>query len=232
LSHTLVVLHGANGCGAEMEPLASVMRPYADVHCPDLAGHGKRAPVPELRIEALADDVVDFIAREGLERPFLLGYSIGGYVALAAAQRAPERVRGVCTIAVKHVFDAETVKRWRFIGTPEYIRATKPWRVAELERAHPGRNWEEIARASLELFSRLGERAPLSGEDLASIRVPVLAISSDRDQLVPWPETLALARAIPGARAAMFYGVAHPLRVLPFLALARTISAWMDEVEA
>jgi hypothetical protein len=30
----------------------------------------------------------------------------------------------------------------------------------------------------------------------------------------------------------MFYGVAHPLRVLPFLALARTISAWMDEVEA
>lgn len=226
----LVVLHGANGCGAEMEPLAAVMRPYADVLMPDLAGHGKREPVAEFTIEGLAQDLIDFIVREKLERPILLGYSIGGYVALRVARIAPERIRAVCTIAVKHVFDDGTDKRWMFIGTPAYIREKKPWRVAELERAHPDRDWEDVARASVRLFGRLGEQAPLSPRDLASIRVPVFAISSDRDQLVPWKETVALARAIPGARAAMFYGVAHPLHVLPFLALARTISQWMREL--
>jgi hypothetical protein len=30
----------------------------------------------------------------------------------------------------------------------------------------------------------------------------------------------------------MFYGVAHPLRVLPFFGLARTIPPWMSEVAA
>jgi pimeloyl-ACP methyl ester carboxylesterase len=229
---TLVVLHGANGCGAEMEPLAAVMRPYAEVLTPDLAGHGQREPLAEFTIESLADDLVELIVRERLERPILLGYSIGGYVALRAAFLAPERIRAVCTIAVKHVFDDGTARRWMFIGTPAYIRETKPWRVAELERAHPGRDWEDVARASVRLFERLGERAPLAPEDLAAIRVPVLAISSDRDQLVPWAETVALGRTIPGCRVAMFYGVAHPLRVLPFLALARTIKNWMQELPA
>jgi hypothetical protein len=28
----------------------------------------------------------------------------------------------------------------------------------------------------------------------------------------------------------MFYGVAHPLRMLPFFGLARTIPPWMSEV--
>jgi pimeloyl-ACP methyl ester carboxylesterase len=231
LRHTVVILHGANACGAEMEPLAAALRPYADVVAPDLPGHGGREMPERFTIEDSARDVLDFIAREKLERPFLLGYSLGGYVALHVARHAPERVRGVCTLAMKHVFDAPTVQRWVHLADPVTLHG-KAWRVAELELAHRGRDWEAVTLANARLFRELGTHPALTPEDFAAIRVPVLVISSDRDQLVPWEETSALARMIPGCRVAMFYGVAHPLRVLPFFGLARTIPPWMDEVAA
>jgi pimeloyl-ACP methyl ester carboxylesterase len=201
------------------------------VVAPDLPGHGGRELPQRLSIEECARDVLAFLERERIERPFLLGYSLGGYVALYIARHAPGRVRGVCTIAVKHVFDPPTIERWVHLAQPATLH-TKAWRVAELERFHPGQDWEAITRANARLFHDLGERPPLSTEDFARIRVPVMLISADRDQIVPWEETMALARMIPGCRVAMFYGVAHPLRVLPFFGLARTIPPWMSEVAA
>jgi pimeloyl-ACP methyl ester carboxylesterase len=229
LKPTLVLLHGANGCGAEMEPLAAALRPYAEVFAPDLPGHGGREVPERFTIEDWAHDVMRQLEERGIDLPFLLGYSLGAYLALYIARHAPERVRGVCTIAVKHVFDAASIERWMHLARPETIR-TKPWRIAELERYHPGRDWTQVTDRTSRLFRELGVRAPLAPDDFKAIRVPVLLISADRDQIVPWEETMALARVIPGCRVAMFYGVAHPLRMLPFFGLARTIPPWMSEV--
>jgi hypothetical protein len=54
-----------------------------------------------------------------------------------------------------------------------------------------------------------------------------MVVSSNVDQIVPWNETLALAKRIPGSHVAMFYGPAHPLRAAPLLAIARAIDGWM-----
>lgn len=74
------------------------------------------------------------------------------------------------------------------------------------------------------------EMAPLADADLRSIEAPVLVVSSNRDQIVPWEESLALAKLIPRSEVAMFYGAAHPLAVVPVLPVARVIAGWMEKV--
>ncbi len=61
----------------------------------DLPGHGRLADVPFTR-DAAADVVADAIAAESADgRAVVVGLSLGGYVAIDAAARHPERVAGL-----------------------------------------------------------------------------------------------------------------------------------------
>ncbi|MEW5992516.1 MAG: alpha/beta fold hydrolase [Chloroflexota bacterium] len=60
----------------------------------DLPGHGALADRP-FTIESAADVVVAAIDAEGAAEAVVAGLSLGGYVAMAVAARAPERVRGL-----------------------------------------------------------------------------------------------------------------------------------------
>jgi len=52
-------------------------------------------PAGRLRWGTFADDLLDTLDTSGLERPWLLGHSMGGTIGLLAASRAPERFRGL-----------------------------------------------------------------------------------------------------------------------------------------
>ncbi len=60
----------------------------------DLPGHGGMADRP-FTLDAAVATVVDAIDRLGAERAVLVGHSLGGYVAMAAAASAPARVSGL-----------------------------------------------------------------------------------------------------------------------------------------
>jgi len=90
----MVLLHGSNASGARMRPLAEAFAQFTQPRAPNLIGHGGR-PVPErFSIPEFAADVVEWLDREGIDRTFITGYSIGGYIALYLARHHPARVRG------------------------------------------------------------------------------------------------------------------------------------------
>lgn len=66
----------------------------------DMRGHG-RSPMtresgaPEVSAQDLANDVLDLMQAEGIDRAVLCGLSLGGLVAMAAAEIAPDRVAGL-----------------------------------------------------------------------------------------------------------------------------------------
>ncbi len=225
----IVLLHGANGCAAEIEPLAAPLRAYGRVLVPNLVGHGGR-PVPQrLTIGATAADVVELLDREGIERAYFVGYSLGGYAALYLARHFAARTAGACAIAAKLVFDTATVSRWTHLANPERIaRAGNP-RGPEMLRAH-GDDWRAVTTANAALFEQLGREPALGDADLAAIDRPVLLVNSNRDQLVPWSETLHLGRIMPAARLVMFYGLAHPLRNVRVDSVARAVGQWIEEI--
>src|SRR5690349_5687265 len=82
----LVLLHGGIGAGEMLAPIVPALAAGRRVIVVDLAGHG-HSPDPgrPLRPEHLADDVAALVRHLGLERADVMGYSLGGMVALRTA---------------------------------------------------------------------------------------------------------------------------------------------------
>jgi pimeloyl-ACP methyl ester carboxylesterase len=227
----IVLLHGANGRGAEMEPLAAALRAFGEVRMPDLLGHGGREVPAAFSIRAWSDDVLAGLDRDGIAAAWLVGYSLGGYAALHLARHHPGRVKGVCAIAMKYVFDAATVQKWAYLAQPGRLSRPGNPRAAQLAAAHAPRDWTAVTLANVALFQALGREPELSVADLEAIQRPVLLVNSNRDQLVPWQETVEVSRRIAGSRLVMFYGQAHPLERVPVHPVGRAVGQWMRENE-
>lgn len=94
----LVLLHGFTGSGATWSGLVEAFAADYRLVRIDLLGHGRSASPPDLgrySLEHSVEDLRAILDRLGLERVDLLGYSLGGRVALNFAVTAPERVHAL-----------------------------------------------------------------------------------------------------------------------------------------
>ncbi len=96
----LVLLHGGFGSvamfGSNVEAL-SLGRRVIGV---DLQSHGRTpAPQRKMRFETMADDVAALIAHLGHERADVMGFSLGGGVALRTAIQHPSSVRRLVLVS-------------------------------------------------------------------------------------------------------------------------------------
>ena len=99
----VLVLHGFTGSAQAMEPLTERLaaRLAARVVCPDLVGHG-RSEAPDdpglYRVEAMAGQVAALADALGCDPFHLVGYSMGGRVALTLGCTQPQRLRSLSLI--------------------------------------------------------------------------------------------------------------------------------------
>jgi pimeloyl-ACP methyl ester carboxylesterase len=97
----LVLLHGGFGAAELWAPVLPALAAGRRVIAVDLQGHGHTADVDRpLRAETMADDVAALIEHLGLERADVMGYSLGGMVALRTAIQHPERVRRLVLVSI------------------------------------------------------------------------------------------------------------------------------------
>ena len=90
----LILLHGGLGSGEMFGPILPALADHHQVILPDLQGHGRTADIHRpLSVIMMADDIAALISHLGLDRPDVVGYSLGGGVAIHLAARHPERVR-------------------------------------------------------------------------------------------------------------------------------------------
>ena len=85
----LLLLHGAGGNLATMTVLARQLRPRHRVIALDLRGHGRSGDGPWSWDAALGDIAAVTVQME-LDRPAVVGHSLGGMLAALWAQRHPE----------------------------------------------------------------------------------------------------------------------------------------------
>ena len=95
---TLILLHGTRLTGAQWAPYAGLLADVADVVAPDLPAHGRRA-AERFTLAAAVAAVVEAVERARAERPrqpvVLAGHSLGGYVAMAYAERCAASLAGL-----------------------------------------------------------------------------------------------------------------------------------------
>ncbi|MHB1094080.1 pimeloyl-ACP methyl ester esterase BioH [Thiobacillus sp.] len=92
---TLVLIHGWGMNAHVFDGLTELLAGDFEVHAPNLPGHGGRAALPRNTLQDWADDLVQQLP----ERATLLGWSLGGQVAMRAALDHPHRVARLILLA-------------------------------------------------------------------------------------------------------------------------------------
>jgi 2-succinyl-6-hydroxy-2,4-cyclohexadiene-1-carboxylate synthase len=91
---TVVFLHGFTHTGASWEPVVAALGEGYSVVAPDIRGHGRASERRPVALEAVIGDL-EAVAPA---RSTLVGYSMGGRIALHFALAAPDRVRRLVLI--------------------------------------------------------------------------------------------------------------------------------------
>ena len=96
----LVVLHGGLGAIEMFGPSLPLLATGRQVVAVDLQGHGRTADIDRpLDVEFLADDIAALAEHLGNDRLDIMGYSLGGLVALQTAIRHHDLVRKLVVVS-------------------------------------------------------------------------------------------------------------------------------------
>lgn len=99
----LISLHGLFG---SQENLGMIHRSLSHEYCVhglDLRNHGRSPQSPEMTYSLMADDVLEYMDDQNLQKVILLGHSMGGKVAMTLALKAPQRVSALVVIDIAPV---------------------------------------------------------------------------------------------------------------------------------
>lgn len=144
------------------------------------------------------DDWAAEILREVYGPIVAVGASMGGYVALALARRAPERVLGLALVSSRADADSWDRRRER----EHTIAALRDGEIPE--NAEPDVPLPHLARAQ----EAMRDRLDLTGV-VASFGGPLLVCVGDADPLVSVDESRALAESALDGRFEVIAGAGH-----------------------
>lgn len=94
----ILLLHGFSGDKSSWDALRRALQPTHQVIALDILGHGasdKPANRDDYQIDRIACDIIDMLDQMDLDDVHLLGYSMGGRLALYLALHYPERFRSL-----------------------------------------------------------------------------------------------------------------------------------------
>ncbi|MBD1941184.1 alpha/beta hydrolase [Coleofasciculus sp. FACHB-712] len=95
----ILCLHGHPGLGSSMSVFTNHLSQKFQTFAPDLRGYGNSRIKGNFRMEDHLTDLEALLDRFQIERCLVLGWSLGGILAMELALRLPERVTGLILIA-------------------------------------------------------------------------------------------------------------------------------------
>lgn len=200
----LVFLHGWTMEGAIFARIIGDLSSAFDCHAPDLPGHGSTEDGYALTLDGCADFVADYLARNRLRRPVIIGWSLGAMVAWNLSRRHPDiALAGIVAIDMSpkivngphwHLgirnFEARQNERTLAAIAADWnayaIRVNSGMYAAGASDPHPEtlaiiRNKNPIAMRSL--WASLAEAD--ERETLKSLSCPLLVIKGAKSRLYP-----------------------------------------------
>jgi pimeloyl-ACP methyl ester carboxylesterase len=184
----------------------------------DLAGHGESgADRDRWTMEAFGQDVVAVVEDLGLSKVVLVGFSMGGAVALEAARLMPNRVVGVVLVdsykdpdavppdSLVDIMEQRFRASWKdtaflraFAFTPDAPDSLVQY-VADISAPQPADHWFPILRETFRWAREDGKNA------LASVDAPIAAINTT----LTTTNVEAFRRHSPSFTLDTFQGVGH-----------------------
>jgi pimeloyl-ACP methyl ester carboxylesterase len=182
----LILLHGGLGSGEMFGPILPTLAENHQVITVDLQGHGRTADIDRpIDIRLMADDIAALIDHLRLDKPDLVGYSLGGGVAFFTASKYPGKVRKLVMAAAnirRDAIPAEMLAQQGQVNAAavEFMNDTPMYQLYQRVAPRP----EDFGR----LLDKIGAMMATPydyTEDVRSLQVPTLLVAADADQAPP-----------------------------------------------
>jgi len=191
----LILLHGGLGSGEMFGPILPALAAAHQVVAVDLQGHGRTADIDRpLDIRTMADDIAALIGQLGLERPDVMGYSLGGGVALQTAIRHPEVVGKLVAVSAnirRNAIYPEMLARQGQVsaGALEFMKDTPMYELYQRVAPRP----EDFGRLLDKIGAMMSQDFDFA-EEVRGLQVPTLIACADADMAPPshYVETFAM----------------------------------------
>ncbi len=239
----LILLHGGYGSTEMFSPIMQMLSERSKVIAVDLQGHGRTAITDRpMSYDALADDIAELVRQLGYHRADVMGYSLGGLVALRTAIRRPDVVNRLIVVSAgfsRGGFFPEVREGMDRTGPEvvEWMRNTPMYE--EYSRVAPRpEDWPKFVTtmgALLQTDFDWSKDIPALG------KMPLLLVFADADVIrtshtVEFFELLGGAKQDAGwdgsrrptARLAILPGLTH-YTIFSSPALASTVVSYLDE---
>jgi pimeloyl-ACP methyl ester carboxylesterase len=239
----LILLHGGLGSGEMFGPVLPALAERRQVITADLQGHGRTADIDRpIDIRLMADDIAALIGHLGLDKPDVVGYSLGGGVALQTAVKYPAMVRRLVTVSAHIRRDAVYPDMLAQQGqvsaaAAEFMKDTPMYQLYQRVAPRP----EDFPR----LLDKMGEGLAKDfdfTEEVRGLQVPAMIVAADADMAPPSHYAEAFNLLDGGLRDGGWMGEGRPkgghaLAILPGLThynifssplLAATVLAFLD----
>lgn len=182
------------------------LTPLRQVIALDCRGHGESSKPHDPEAYALpkmAGDVLRLMDHLRVGRADLMGYSMGARIALYLAAHHAERFSSVVLGGIGSGVgrNREAIAAGLRARDPSAVTSERARGFRAFAEANPNNDLQALAACMS------APREPPSAEQTASITLPVLIVTGEKDTLVGSPEQLAAA--IPGARAVVVPGRDH-----------------------
>lgn len=201
----VVLLHGF-GEDSTIWDFQKVLANQFTLLIPDLPGSGNSEMIADMSLEGLAEVVYTILKHENVNKCVLIGHSMGGYVALAFAEKYEQMLSGLGLFHSSAFADTaekiETRKKGiTFIteqGAAEFLKTTSPnlYSPATKEK-HPALITEQveamsgITKEALVAYYEAMIQRPDRTVVLRELTVPVLFVLGEWDTAVPLQTGLA-----------------------------------------
>ena len=219
----LILLHGGLGSGEMFGPILPTLSERHRVITVDLQGHGRTADIDRpIDIRLIADDIAALIDHLGLEKPDLVGYSLGGGVAFFTAVKYPQKVGKLVVAAANIRRDAippEMLAQQAQVSSAaiEFMKETPMYQLYQRVAPRP----EDFGR----LLDKIGESMSKDfdySEEMRGLQVPTMIVCADADMAPPSHYVEAFKLLDGGLRDGGWMGEGRPkgghaLAVLPGL---------------
>lgn len=212
----VVYLHGSWQDGSQWLPVTEELA--SEYHCfiPDRLGCGEsESPKIHYSITMAVENLAEYIKYLKLDQVYLVGHSLGGWIAASYASRYPDQVQGLVLISPEGVGVDGLQKQWRWM---RWLCSNPPILAILLKLVHPftrllgkGDNiadWlkyrQTMVRSPIScefLFRRPHNElmAELLNEPLASLTIPTLILQGNRHRPITQKMSKTLNSILPNS---------------------------------
>jgi pimeloyl-ACP methyl ester carboxylesterase len=182
----LVLLHGGLGASDMFGPILPTLSKGRQIIAVDLQGHGRTADIDRpLSVELMADDIAALLKHLEIPRADIMGYSLGGGVALLTAIRHPQLVNKLVVVSTafrRNAFFPEILAQQAQVSgaAAEAMKQTPMYQLYSAIAPRP----QDFPR----LLDKIGEAIKKDfdfGKQIAGIKAPTLIVAGDSDLFPP-----------------------------------------------